>query len=922
MWQAWDLALDLCLSQLSQILADGRSFQHSPFFAEQLTAFQVWLNYGSEKRSPPEQLPIVLQVLLSQVHRLRALDLLGHFLDLGAWAVSLALSVGIFPYVLKLLQSSARELRPLLVFIWAKILAVDNSCQADLVKDSCHRYFISVLTDSYMPPDHRTMAAFVLAMIVNNYRTGQEAALQANLIAICLDQLKDEHPLLRQWLALCLGKVWTSFDAARWCGVRDSAHEKLYKLLRDPVPDVRAAAVFALGTFISNTTERSDHANNIDHSVAMTLISVTQDGSSLVRKELVVALGGLVMHSAVQFAAVAFKFLEDEKQQKTLAVPPVGLNIAIGADATGMSTVGAVTSGMRRSASARSLKANLSPINQTGGATLTVNTNGNGELMSIKRVPSNTSMSGLLGTSYGGIYTHVWKALVQLSIDPCPEVADTTKTLIDFVKQKVGSTQPKQVTKRKSASSQSAPSSPSNKPLLPQMCTTPPKGNLVDSHGHPSVRTPDQLTSPRNLLVGGATGNYPHSSQFSRTRKLFDRGPDLLEENSDEAQFKRQLVSTEFFQWSCRHFSQSLMGASDATDPESMTRHEHNYRVSRAERVRKEAVVEQSRAGFSRLDEQIFINRNESLPGVVRFHPYEPHLAVADKEGVSLWDWEQGVKLTHFHNYNPSPSRITCMDFINCDNDALLLTGSDDGAVRVWGRFSRDTSPLLMTSWQALSDMLPSNRASGLVIDWEQATGRLFASGDVRTIQVWDANSELKIQDIATGADSCVTSLTAGHLGESVVTAGFGDGCVRLYDHRMANSECRSTSLRKHLSWVVKVHMLNESTLLSASVDGEIRRWDVRADKMMNTINVKQGVTSVEVHSYGDIIACASAQQFIGVFNQSGDTLSQIKYHVGFMGQRIAPVTCLAFHPYKVRLAAGCTDNIVSVYTVPEQRRR
>uniref|UniRef100_A0ACB8EL13 Uncharacterized protein n=1 Tax=Sphaerodactylus townsendi TaxID=933632 RepID=A0ACB8EL13_9SAUR len=65
-------------------------------------------------------------VLLSQVHRLRALDLLGRFLDLGPWAVSLALSVGIFPYVLKLLQSSARELRPLLVFIWAKILAVDS----------------------------------------------------------------------------------------------------------------------------------------------------------------------------------------------------------------------------------------------------------------------------------------------------------------------------------------------------------------------------------------------------------------------------------------------------------------------------------------------------------------------------------------------------------------------------------------------------------------------------------------------------------------------------------------------------------------------------------------------------------------------------------------------------------------------------
>lgn len=44
---------------------------------------------GAEERDPPEQLPIVLQVLLSQVHRLRALDLLGRFLDLGPWAVNL-----------------------------------------------------------------------------------------------------------------------------------------------------------------------------------------------------------------------------------------------------------------------------------------------------------------------------------------------------------------------------------------------------------------------------------------------------------------------------------------------------------------------------------------------------------------------------------------------------------------------------------------------------------------------------------------------------------------------------------------------------------------------------------------------------------------------------------------------------------------
>ena len=74
------------------------------------------------------------QVLLSQQHRLKALVLLGRFIDKGPWAVELALSVGIFPYVLKLLQTDSVDLHEILVFIWAKILALDTGCQADLVK--------------------------------------------------------------------------------------------------------------------------------------------------------------------------------------------------------------------------------------------------------------------------------------------------------------------------------------------------------------------------------------------------------------------------------------------------------------------------------------------------------------------------------------------------------------------------------------------------------------------------------------------------------------------------------------------------------------------------------------------------------------------------------------------------------------------
>ena len=70
-----------------------------------------------------------MQVLLSPVHRLRALELLYEFLELGTWAVDLALSVGIFPYVLKLLQTTTPDLQKTLICIWAKIMALDTACQ-------------------------------------------------------------------------------------------------------------------------------------------------------------------------------------------------------------------------------------------------------------------------------------------------------------------------------------------------------------------------------------------------------------------------------------------------------------------------------------------------------------------------------------------------------------------------------------------------------------------------------------------------------------------------------------------------------------------------------------------------------------------------------------------------------------------------
>ena len=256
-------------------------------------------------------------MLLSQVHRTRALELLGKFLDLGPWAVSQALSVGIFPYILKLLQSQARELRPLLVFIWAKILAVDCTYQVDLVRENSHKYFLDSLQDNTLPMKHRTMAAFILSCLcADGHHKGQKACLQRPVVAACTELLSDNLPVgLKKWLCILLGRLWDGYCEAKWLGIRSSTVDRLIPLLQDPSAEVRAAAVFALGTMLNSQTERTPHADNTDSNIGKFLVTYTQwDASPLVRQELVVALQWLLCVFDTQYVTAALYTLQDERR--------------------------------------------------------------------------------------------------------------------------------------------------------------------------------------------------------------------------------------------------------------------------------------------------------------------------------------------------------------------------------------------------------------------------------------------------------------------------------------------------------------------------------------------------------------------------------------------------------------------------------
>ncbi|TPP57433.1 Regulatory-associated protein of mTOR [Fasciola gigantica] len=317
------------------------------FFTSQMTAFKVWLQTADEKQPPATQLPILLQILLSQSHRIRAMQLLGEFLDLGPWAVTHCLTVGILPYIVRLFHSPVAEVKPHLVFIWGKIIATAQTefGRNDSVRDFGYKYFITCLNDTEnLLPLTRTITAFALAKMLEKEPHGesdtffQDVYLKQNFIPLVLSQLDENPPnlaveiyvRLRLWLIFALAKVWRNNDEARWFGVRYNVTEILFTYLDDISPEVRAATVYALGTLIANQTadsSKQDHADQVSHQVGARLVRVAYvDASWLVRSELVVAFAGLARQFEVQLCAMALCNMQ-EFGGPSSTTPPVNASL-------------------------------------------------------------------------------------------------------------------------------------------------------------------------------------------------------------------------------------------------------------------------------------------------------------------------------------------------------------------------------------------------------------------------------------------------------------------------------------------------------------------------------------------------------------------------------------------------------------------
>jgi regulatory associated protein of mTOR len=650
------------------------------------------------------------------------------------------------------------------------------------------------------------------------------------------DHLKDlQNPLLRQWACLCLSKLWVNYEEAKWVGIRCMAHERVCELVLDPVTEVRAAMLYALTAFLGIRDVTAQVAQ-IEESIASMVLVTTTDGNSLVRKELLIFFSSFVVRYKSRFVVAAFEHFAEEANHELHSKPE------------------------ERDADGLYMKARSS-------------TNGHPALSST--------------CSQNTIYATIWKEMLVMSVDPHPEIARDAGIVVDhvliallesslakFVRQQIEDiirrnpgtrTVTRRVQEELPAQQIVTPPTPSKEPsylnlLNPLRRTGSVAASLKNLWGTHETPTSPQKASGRvqtEDVNATPSDTRPHTPErYQSAEEPTTRG--FLARDSTDAP-DLPLKST-FFEWSAEYFREPQMRPTEADEPGSTDYNGRLWRRNRNDKIIAETQPLKDVAVNHRWDVPRGYFDNLSQPTKMCFHQFEDQLVVTDNRNiVNVFDYSGSThRLNSFSNGNPPDSKISEVRFINEDDQALLMTGSSDGVLKVYRHYDTRGKTQLVTAFRALTDLVPSNKNAGLVFDWQQGRGLALVAGDVKVIRVWNASTEICTSDIPARSGSCITSLTSDQVEGDVFIAGFGDGAVRVYDQRQKPATAMVKVWKEHKQWITNVHLQRggQRELVSGCRSGEVKLWDIRMDKSVKTIRATADtLRTLSVHEHAPVFA-------------------------------------------------------------------
>ena len=404
----------------------------------------------------------------------------------------------------------------------------------------------------------------------------------------------------------------------------------------------------------------------------------------------------------------------------------------------------------------------------------------------------------------------------------------------------------------------------------------------------------------------------------------------LIEETQKEKFIETTHLQEEFsfYNWCSQKFSSPCLsydGLHLMEEKEMQTLHEQEYFNYCKLRYKKSFINVSTLTKTKKyvLEHQNAITHSSTLATNLLFHPCEPLLLFSGPKtnSIVVWKWKN-EPIKEINNF----SSVSSMCFLEPLYSSTLVVGGTDGCIRVFNNISSIEKEKMASSWRA--------SISPVILTNFHQDSHLVSGGNLPFVRIWDIEREYSIEDIKTGTNIAVTSLATGKTEGNcnLFVTGFANGVIRVFDKRVSEKDSTVISFTPRLkSWPEHSQSIislsipdHQNTIVSGSSDGFVKFWDLRnttTESSFNSFDTRtNAMSSFAVHNYAPLFACGFRSQKIEVFNFDGQSQSLIKYRVGFLEERIGPISAVNFHPTKTLLAASSFDGFVSVYSNKEKK--
>jgi len=344
----------------------------------------------------------------------------------------------------------------------------------------------------------------------------------------------------------------------------------------------------------------------------------------------------------------------------------------------------------------------------------------------------------------------------------------------------------------------------------------------------------------------------------------------------------------------------------------------------------------------SRLEEKVLIHLKPRAISQVCFHPYEQNLLYTAAQQpnrmtkIECWDLiNVETSLNSFKNFEKErnyKNTVSSMCLMNEFYSPILAVGNRDSTIRLWKDVHCSGQQKLVTSFRALP---LSKRSNGIKIRWNKDTGQFVAAGSYPAgshhpypcegaVRIWDVRKEQVVQEYR--LRDVATSVSGLPFDPNLSIVGLRNGNIVLLDPRQKNPIVVE---HLHSSSIVKVCPHKNFVLISASKDGRICFSDPRmiASKGAPALQTFQldlqcsTMDAFDAHPYAPLLAAKNRDEregdYVSLFEITAaydvKKLPSIRYHRGFLGQRIGQVSCLQFHPHFCILAVGAGE-LISIH--------